>query len=66
MFYNKVRLARPDCEHSESVTVRNAGIERTVCEGCGYVSFRGLEGLSGNVSRNQFERESERVHSSVG
>lgn len=60
------RARRAECEHHSSVTVRHAGIERTVCESCGNVSLRGLEGLSGSVSRNQFERESERSHAIVG
>lgn len=64
MFSKKAR--RAECEHRNIVTVRNAGIERTVCEACGNVSLRGLEGLSGSVSRSQFERESERSHAIVG
>ena len=64
LFSKKAR--RAECEHRNSVTVRNAGIERTVCEACGMVSLRGLEELSGSVSRNQFERESERSHAIAG
>lgn len=60
------KLARPDCEHVTTVTIRNSGIERTVCETCGHVSFRGLQGLSGKASRSQFERASERASSMAG
>lgn len=60
------KLARPDCEHLDTVTVRNGGIERTVCETCGHVSFRGLNSLSGKASRSQFERASERATSLTG
>lgn len=60
MFVRKPRPARADCEHLDTVTVRNSGIERTVCETCGHVSFKGLEELSGSVKRSQFERASER------
>lgn len=65
MFIRKARLGRPDCEHLDTVTVRNAGIERTVCTACGHVSFRTLEGLSGRAKRSQFERESERPSARV-
>ncbi len=60
MFSKKYKLARADCDHIHAVTIRNGGIERTVCESCGHVSFRGLEGLSGTASRDQFMREAER------
>lgn len=56
----KRRLSRGPCSHPNSVTVRNSGIERTVCESCGHISFRGLEGLSGKAQRSQFERDVER------
>ncbi|MGB7859130.1 MAG: hypothetical protein WBM90_01385 [Acidimicrobiia bacterium] len=28
-----------DCEHLRTLTVRSVGVERTVCEQCGNVSF---------------------------
>lgn len=63
MFTKKIRLARAQCDHSSTLTVRNSGIERTVCEACGHVSFQPLEGLSGTADRRKFERpvESERT-----
>lgn len=66
MLSRRGRFARADCEHIDTVTIRNGGIERTVCETCGHVSFRGLEGLSGMASRSQFERASEREPSLTG
>lgn len=67
MFARKERRHEyADCEHSSSVTVRSSGIERTVCESCGHVKFRGLEGLLGTVDRSQFERQIERVKQPVG
>lgn len=57
----KRKRARGQCSHPSSVTVRNSGIERTVCETCGHISFRGLEGLSGKAQRRQFERDVERA-----
>ncbi|MGD2042658.1 MAG: hypothetical protein PVJ28_03345 [Acidimicrobiia bacterium] len=56
---------RAVCAHEKTVTVRTAGIERTVCEKCGMVSFQSLEGLSGRVDRSQFMRDSERTHVAV-
>ncbi|HEX6298962.1 MAG TPA: hypothetical protein VF148_00650 [Acidimicrobiia bacterium] len=66
MFVRKGRLAPAECEHPSIVTVLNSGIERTVCETCGHVSFRGLEGLSGTADRRQFERIVERSGQPVG
>lgn len=63
--FSKTKFARPDCDHIDTVTVRNSGIERTICEACGHVSFVAQEGLSGTVSRRQFERESERAPAAV-
>ena len=28
-----------DCEHPHTLSVRSVGVERTVCEECGHVSF---------------------------
>ena len=66
MLSRRGRFARPDCEHLDTVTVRNNGIERTVCETCGHVSFKGFETLSGKASRSQFERASERATTMAG
>lgn len=62
----KRKPTRGQCEHPNTVTVRNSGIERTVCEACGHMSFRGLDGLSGKARRSQFERDVERVEQRVG
>lgn len=59
MFAKKNRSARADCEHAHMVTVRNSGIERSICEECGHVSFRAHETLSA-ADRKQFERENAR------
>lgn len=53
------------CDHSETVRVRNSGLERTVCEKCGNVSFKALEGLSGTARRSQFGRLIERPDQAV-
>lgn len=60
MFGRKIRIARANCDHAHVVTVRNAGIERRVCEACGHVSLRAHEELSGSAAREQFERDIER------
>lgn len=59
------RVARTGCDHLTTVTVRNSGIERTVCEACGHVSFQALEGLTGTADRRRFERATERPHESI-
>jgi NAD-dependent SIR2 family protein deacetylase len=66
MFARRGKFARAECAHDKTITVRNAGIERNVCESCGHVSFRAEDVLSGEVSRDRFEREVERTRSTVG
>jgi hypothetical protein len=66
MLSKKGRVARGQCEHQNTITVRNGGIERTVCESCGHFTFRGLEGLSGKADRSNFERGVERTEEPVG
>lgn len=66
MMSRKGRVARGQCEHENTITVRNGGIERTVCESCGYFTFRGLEGLSGKADRRNFERDVERSGGPIG
>lgn len=66
MLSRKGRVARGRCDHPNTITVRNGGIERTVCESCGHITFRGLEGLSGKADRSKFERDVERTEETVG
>ena len=61
VFVKRGRVDRAKCAHDSTITVINAGIERTVCESCGNVSINASEGLSGTASRSQFEREIERA-----
>ncbi len=65
MFTKKDKVARTDCDHPTTVTVRNSGIERTVCETCGHVSFQPRESLSGRADRRMFERAIERTPGSI-
>lgn len=65
MFARKNKVARAECDHDKAITIRTAGIERSVCEKCGNVSITALEGLSGTASRSQFERVSERSVSTL-
>lgn len=59
MFNRWARPASTSCEHSHRMTVRASGIERAVCELCGHVRFRAVEGMSGTVERSQFRRASQ-------
>lgn len=50
---------RDHCKHTRRVVVRTAGMERSVCESCGHVSFEsGAEALN-EVKRSDFARASE-------
>lgn len=51
-----VRPKRSGCSHPRSISVRSAGLERSVCERCGHMSFVFLEESSGNVDREKFAR----------
>lgn len=33
------KLLRKSCEHEHTLIVRSVGVQREVCEGCGFVSF---------------------------
>ena len=53
------RHGRPQtkgCQHEDTVTVRSAGIQRVVCEGCGHVSFDFIADLTEEIDRDQFAR----------
>ncbi len=48
-----VRRGKRNCQHYETVTIRiatiatvNSGLERVVCETCGYATIRPLDDLS--------------------
>jgi hypothetical protein len=47
---------RRRCKHSDTITVRTAGMERMVCEACGNVSFEALSGSVDQPSRSSFAR----------
>lgn len=61
MFARKGRFATADCDHPTTMNLRNAGIERTVCEACGRVSIKPLEASLTPVDRTRFERTVERA-----
>lgn len=50
---------RPDqskCAHRETVVVLSTGVQRTVCETCGFVSFSFLNESTTEVERERFAR----------
>lgn len=61
----RARLQRPGCEHLDTLSVVAAGIERTVCESCGHVSFRFMHDATPDVEiqRSMFARDIEREDS---
>jgi hypothetical protein len=50
---------RAHCKHSHRIVVRTAGMERTVCESCGHVSFEARADALNEVKRSDFARASE-------
>ena len=60
MLAKRARSAQERCGHTKRVAVTNSGIQRSVCEDCGHVSFNATEGLSGTAERSQFVRATER------
>src|SRR3970282_338870 len=52
------------CPHTETLTTITAGVERSVCESCGHLSFHFPEMISGPVHRNRFARPADQVHAS--
>lgn len=49
------------CEHTETLTVTSAGVERTVCESCGHLSFRYLAEHNSEIDREMFARAVEQL-----
>lgn len=63
----RIMRARPErCAHSMKVSVTVAGLERTVCEQCGTVSFANLGELTGNVERERFARPADELETGRG
>ncbi len=50
---------RARCKHPRRIVVRTAGLERTVCESCGHVSFEARADPLNKVKRSDFARASE-------
>jgi hypothetical protein len=52
---------RARCLHTQTVTVSSAGMDRVVCEACGYVSFSYGTELTSDIDRGMFARDIERT-----
>lgn len=58
----KSMRARPErCAHKSRVSVMVSGLERTVCNACGHVSFVNLGELTGEVERRRFARPADEL-----
>ena len=58
------RWIKPDpdvCSHKSTVSVRSAGMERTVCETCGHLSFVFLDDVPESIDRGNFSRRTDRL-----
>jgi hypothetical protein len=63
MLGTKSRVAKEKCGHTDAVTVVSTGIERTVCENCGDLSFRFVDAIAisetaieTSINRDMFAR----------
>ncbi len=54
------------CSHQSTVTVVSAGLERVICEDCGYVTIRYESMISGDVDRSMFSRDADSADVKVG
>ncbi|MGA7097767.1 MAG: hypothetical protein WB245_09395 [Acidimicrobiia bacterium] len=54
------RPTSKDCPHPSTLSTTTAGLERIVCESCGHLSVRYLDGLDHPVDRRQFARPADR------
>lgn len=50
------KLDQAKCSHTETVAITSAGIERIVCEACGYVSFSFQTESTAEIEREMFAR----------
>ena len=58
----KSMRARPErCAHVSRISVIVAGLERTVCDTCGHVSFASSGELTGAVERRRFARPADEL-----
>lgn len=48
-----------NCSHEPTVNVITNGIERVICEMCGYVSIRYESTISRDIDRSQFRRKAD-------
>ena len=58
----RARLQRRECGHIDTMSVTAAGVERTVCESCGHVSFKFMHDATPEIAiqRAMFARDIER------
>ncbi len=50
------------CRHAQTLSVISEGVERVICEECGYTVVRSESMISGDVSRSKFSRRADRLH----
>lgn len=52
---------RRDCAHPRTVSVIHDGLERVICEDCGWLTIRYESMISGDVRRSQFSRRADKL-----
>ena len=57
MLRGKLKPDRSTCDHTDTIAVSSAGMDRVICSNCGFVSFAVSLELSAPVNRDMFARE---------
>lgn len=56
MLGTKSRINQATCQHTTTITISAAGMERAICEACGHVSFNYQPELTKSIDRERFAR----------
>lgn len=62
MLGTKSRVNQANCTHTTTITISAAGMERSICEACGHVSFDYQPKLSKSIDRDRFARTVDEFH----
>ncbi len=57
--------SQANCQHSTTIAVISAGVERIVCESCGNVSFVFRDDMTVEINRDMFARTVDQMDAEV-
>ena len=60
----KSRAERASCVHENAISISSAGMTRSICSDCGYISFEAAAEMTAPVTREMFAREVDLVSTS--